>query len=111
MLEQRKENLLLKVENYKKDLRNILSKEVKNLKKEEKLIEVYVKYFNQLVEDSNKYEKTDKKYAKDLIEYAEYRFDLIKSIENSEIDRFIVISMGLETGDTIAKNGQFIFEY
>ena len=111
MLEQKTKNLLLKVEDYKKDLRNILSKEVKNLKKEEKLIEVYVKYFNQITEDVLKYEKTDKEYAKDLIEYAEYRFDLTKSLEDSEIDRFIVISMGLETGDTIAKNGQFTFEY
>ena len=111
MFEQRKENLLLKVENYKKDLRNILSKAVNIAEKEEKLIEVYVTYFNQLIEDSNKYEKTDKEYAKDLIEYAEYRFDLIKSLEDSEIDRFIVISMGLETGDTVAKDGKFIFEY
>ena len=111
MLEQKTKNLLLKVEDYKKDLRNILSKEINIVSKEEKLIEVYVKYFNQLAEDVLKYEKTEKEYAKDLIEYAEYRLDLIKSLEDSEIDRFIVISMGLETGDTIAKNGKFIFNY
>lgn len=111
MFEQRKENLLLKVESYKKDLRNILSKEVKDLKTEEKLIEVYTKYFNKSIEEINDYEKFDKKYAESLMCYAEGKFDLIKVIEDYDLERFIVISLGLETGDTVAKDGSFIFNY
>lgn len=111
MLKQRKENLLLQVESYKKDLRNILSKEVKNLKTEEKLIEVYTKYFNEIAKDVLKYEKTEKEYAEDLMCYAENKLDLIKSVKDYDLEKYIVISLGLETGDTIAKDGSFTFIY
>ena len=111
MLEQRKENLLLQVESYKKDLRNILSKEVKNLKTEEKLIEVYTKYFNEIAKDVLKYEKTEKEYAEDLMCYAENELDLIKSVKDYDLEKYIVISLGLVTGDTVAKDGSFTFIY
>ena len=111
MLKQRKENLLLQVESYKKDLRNILSKEVKNLKTEEKLIEVYTKYFNEIAKDVLKYEKTEKEYAEDLICYAENKLDLIKSVKDYDLEKYIVISLGLVTGDTVAKDGIFTLNY
>ena len=111
MLKQRKENLLLQVESYKKDLRNILSKEVKNLKTEEKLIEVYTKYFNEIAKDVLKYEKTEKEYAEDLMCYAENELDLIKSVKDYDLEKYIVISLGLVTGDTVAKDGSFTFIY
>ena len=111
MLKQRKENLLLQVESYKKDLRNILSKEVKNLKTEEKLIEVYTKYFNEIAKDVLKYEKTDKEYAEDLMCYAENKLDLIKSVKDYDLEKYIVISLGLVTGDTVAKDGIFTLNY
>ena len=111
ILKQRKENLLSRVESYKKDLRNILSKEVKNLKTEEKLIEVYTKYFNEIAKEVNDYNKTDKEYAKDLIEYAENKFELIKSVEDYDLEKYIVISLGLVTGDTVAKDGIFTLNY
>ena len=111
MLKQRKENLLSRVESYKKDLRNILSKEVKNLKTEEKLIEVYVKYFNQITKEVNDYNKTDKEYAEDLMCYAENKLDLIKSVEDYDLEKYIVISLGLVTGDTVAKDGIFTLNY
>lgn len=111
MLKQRKENLLLQVESYKKDLRNILSKEVKNLKTEEKLIEVYTKYFNEIAKDVIKYEKTEKEYAEDLMCYAENKLDLIKSVKDYDLEKYIVISLGLVTGDTVAKDGIFTLNY
>lgn len=111
MLKERIEDLLLHVETYKKELKDILKKEINIVSKEEKLIEVYTKYFNQIADDVLKNEKTDKEFANDLMKYAEYQYEMMTFVEDSEKDRFIVISLGLETGDTIADNGTFHFMY
>ncbi len=111
MLKERIEDLLLHVETYKKELEDILKKEVNRISKEKKLIEVYSKYFNQIADEILENEKTDKEFANDLMKYAEFQYEMMTSIEDSEKDRFIVISLGLETGDTLADNGTFHFVY
>ena len=109
MFKERIEDLLLHVETYKKELEDVLVKEVNIASKEKKLIEVYVKYFNQITKEIA--EETDKELAKDLMNYAEYQYEMMTLVEDSEKDRFIVISLGLKTGDTIAKDGSFTFIY
>lgn len=109
MFKERIEDLLLHVETYKKELEDILVKEVNRVSKEKKLIEVYVKYFNQIAKEIAK--ETDEELANDLMKYAEFQYEMITFVEDSEKDRFIVISLGLETGDTIAKDGSFTFIY
>ena len=96
-----KEELMTGVENYKKTL----EEDIKHIDVKDTLIKIYDNFFNCIATAILEEKNID--VAIDLLAYGEGKLDLLQSIDKNDLERYIVISLGLATGDTIAENGVF----
>lgn len=96
-----KEELMTGVESYKKTL----EEDIKHIDVKDKLIKIYDNFFNSIATAILEEKNIDD--AIDLLAYGEDKLDLLQSIDKNDLERYIVISLGLVTGDTIAENGIF----